>query len=50
MHFRSFFLSAVVGQNNLLLEDHIHPNAQGVERIVAATQTDVAKALKVAKP
>ena len=45
-----FFLTAVVGQNNLLLEDHIHPNATGVERIVAATQSDVAKALKAALP
>lgn len=44
-----FFLTAVVGQNSLLLDDHIHPNAQGVERIVAATQGDVMKALKAAQ-
>jgi acyl-CoA thioesterase I len=41
-----FFLSAVIGQNALMLEDRIHPNAKGVEKIVAATQAEVAKALK----
>lgn len=43
-----FFLQAVIGNDALLLDDHIHPNAQGVERIVAATKDDVAKALKAA--
>ena len=45
-----FFLSAVIGQNALMLEDRIHPNAQGVEKIVAATQGQVAAALKAALP
>jgi len=45
-----FFLSAVLGKDALMLEDHIHPNAQGVEKIVAATQEQVAAALKAALP
>ncbi len=44
-----FFLSAVLGNNALMLEDRIHPNAQGVEKIVAATQAEVAKALEAAQ-
>ena len=43
-----FFLQAVIGNDKLLLDDHIHPNAQGVDKIVAATKDDVAKALKAA--
>ena len=43
-----FFLQAVIGNDKLLLDDHIHPNAQGVDRIVAATRDEVAKALKAA--
>lgn len=43
-----FFLQAVIGNDALLLDDHIHPNPQGVDRIVAATKDDVAKALKAA--
>lgn len=45
-----FFLQPVIGNDALLLDDHIHPNAQGVDRIVAATQGDVAAALKRANP
>lgn len=44
-----FFLAPVLGQDKLLLEDHVHPNTQGVERIVAATKDQVAKALKAAE-
>jgi acyl-CoA thioesterase-1 len=44
-----FFLQAVIGNDKLLLDDHIHPTAEGVNRIVAATKDDVAKALKAAK-
>ncbi|WP_295528122.1 arylesterase [Novosphingobium sp. Chol11] len=44
-----FFLSAVIGRDALMLEDRIHPNAQGIEKIVAATQAEVAKALKAAQ-
>jgi hypothetical protein len=40
-----FFLQAVIGNDALMLDDHIHPNAQGVEKIVAATRDEVAKAL-----
>lgn len=43
-----FFLQPVIGNDSLLLDDHIHPNPQGVDRIVAATQDTVAKALKAA--
>ena len=43
-----FFLQAVIGNDKLLLDDHIHPNPQGVNKIVAATRDDVAKALKAA--
>ena len=44
-----FFLQPVIGNKALLLSDNIHPNAQGIDRIVAATQADVAKALKAAE-
>lgn len=43
-----FFLQAVIGNDALMLDDHIHPNAQGIEKIVAATRLDVAKALAAA--
>lgn len=43
-----FFLQAVIGNDALMLDDHIHPTAEGVNRIVAATNDDVAKALKAA--
>ena len=43
-----FFLQAVIGNDKLLLDDHIHPTAEGVNKIVAATKDDVAKALKAA--
>ncbi|MFN3468419.1 MAG: arylesterase [Novosphingobium sp.] len=41
-----FFLEPVLGNRALMLEDNIHPNAEGVNRIVAATQEQIAKALK----
>lgn len=44
-----FFLQPVIGNKALLLGDNIHPNAQGIDRIVAATRADVAKALKAAE-
>jgi len=43
-----FFLQSVIGNDALMLDDHIHPTAEGVNRIVAATKDDVAKALKAA--
>lgn len=43
-----FFLQAVIGNDALMLDDHIHPNAQGIEKIVAATREDVTKALVAA--
>ncbi len=43
-----FFLEPVIGNKALMLEDNVHPNAQGVDRIVAATQGHVAEALKAA--
>ena len=43
-----FFLQAVIGNDALMLDDHIHPNPQGVDKIVAATKDDVVKALKAA--
>lgn len=44
-----FFLAPVIGQDTFLLGDHIHPNTQGVERIVAATKDQVTAALKAAE-
>jgi len=41
-----FFLQPVIGNDALLLDDHIHPNPQGIDRIVRATQGTVADALK----
>ncbi|MBF9152468.1 arylesterase [Novosphingobium jiangmenense] len=43
-----FFLAPVLGNKALMLEDNVHPNAQGVDKIVAATKDQVAKALKTA--
>lgn len=40
-----FFLAPVIGHDDLRLADHIHPTAQGVEAIVAATRGTVAGAL-----
>lgn len=40
-----FFLAPVIGKPDLVQADHIHPTAQGVDEIVAATVADVAKAL-----
>jgi len=43
-----FFLQAVIGNDKLMLDDHVHPNPAGVEKIVATTKDEVAKALKAA--
>lgn len=43
-----FFLAPVLGNKALMLEDNVHPNAQGVDKIVAATKDQVAQALKAA--
>ncbi|MCX7282592.1 MAG: arylesterase [Novosphingobium sp.] len=43
-----FFLQPVLGNRALMLDDHVHPNAEGVNRIVAATEGTVAKALEEA--
>lgn len=43
-----FFLAPVLGNKDLMLEDNVHPNAQGVDEIVAATRDQVAQALKAA--
>lgn len=40
-----FFLQAVMGRPDLVQQDHIHPTAQGIEAIVAATAGQVAGAL-----
>jgi acyl-CoA thioesterase I len=40
-----FFLQPVIGKPHLILPDRIHPNALGVEELVAATSGAVAKAL-----
>lgn len=40
-----FFLQPILAQPSLQLPDHLHPNAQGVDRIVAATEPAVARAL-----
>jgi acyl-CoA thioesterase-1 len=40
-----FFLQPVMGRPDLVQPDHVHPTAQGIERIVAATVDQVAKAL-----
>lgn len=43
-----FFLAPVLGKKDLMLEDNVHPNARGVDKIVAETRDHVAKALKAA--
>lgn len=40
-----FFLAPVIGKPDLVQPDHIHPNAGGVDEIVAATADTVAGAL-----
>ena len=40
-----FFLAPVIGNKALMLGDNVHPNAQGIDAIVAATQGPVARAL-----
>lgn len=40
-----FFLAPVIGKPDLIQPDHIHPNALGVDEIVAATADQVAAAL-----
>lgn len=40
-----FFLAAVIGKPDLIQADHVHPTAQGVDEIVAATADSVAGAL-----
>lgn len=43
-----FFLQPVLGNRALMLEDNVHPNAEGVNRIVDATAQQVTGALKQA--
>lgn len=43
-----FFLQPVLGNRDLMLGDNVHPNAKGVDKIVTATQEQVAKALRQA--
>ena len=43
-----FFLAPVIGHPEWQLDDHIHPNRQGVAQIVKATAPVVAAALKAA--
>lgn len=40
-----FFLAPVIGKPDLIQADHIHPNARGVDEIVAATADTVKAAL-----
>ena len=40
-----FFLQPIVGRDELLQPDHVHPTAKGIELIVADTVEDVAQAL-----
>lgn len=42
-----FFLDGVIGDREMMLADGIHPNPQGVEKIVAKVGPAVAQALKV---
>lgn len=41
-----FFLDGVIGQRSLLLEDGIHPNAQGITRITARIAPGIAADLR----
>lgn len=43
-----FLLEPVVGNKALLLPDSIHPNAAGIDKIVAATKDEVEKAVEAA--
>ena len=43
-----FFLDGVIGRRDLMLEDGIHPNAEGVEIVAKRLAPMVAKALKPA--
>ena len=45
-----FFLAPVIGKPQLMLPDHVHPTAQGVAAIVAATVDEVAQALPDSLP
>jgi acyl-CoA thioesterase I len=40
-----FFLQSVINRPDLVQQDHIHPTAQGIEAMVAATADTVAQAL-----
>lgn len=40
-----FFLAPVIGKPDLIQADHVHPNARGVDEIVAATVDQAAAAL-----
>ncbi|HEY6868113.1 MAG TPA: arylesterase [Novosphingobium sp.] len=40
-----FFLAPVIGKPDLIQADHVHPNARGVDEIVAATVGQVAEVL-----
>lgn len=40
-----FFLAPVIGKPDLIQADHVHPNARGVDEIVAATVGQVAEAM-----
>jgi len=44
-----FFLAPVFGHKEWILEDNVHPNAVGIDRIVDATKGEVAKALDAAE-
>ncbi len=44
-----FFMASVIGQPALMLDDHIHPNRDGVAAIVKATAPTVAAALTAAQ-
>ncbi|HEY5720711.1 MAG TPA: arylesterase [Allosphingosinicella sp.] len=41
-----FFLSGVAGDNRLLLDDRIHPNFQGIKRMVTGIAPTVMRALR----
>jgi acyl-CoA thioesterase-1 len=44
-----FFLAPVFGHKEWILDDNIHPNAVGIDKIVDATKGEVAKALDAAE-
>jgi acyl-CoA thioesterase I len=41
-----FFLDGLVGKPELIQDDHVHPNAKGVEEVVKRTTGTVASAIK----